>query len=325
MHSNDFSLFALFTAGFGALVGAYTPPSSPNPDSSMVVTSPLTGAQHTAGEPMSIQWTTTGLQGVSISLILLDGCPKNCVPVPGFAPIPGTDTNQLDGSLGSFSFTPPAALGQVGQGYGIQMIRNDNGHFQWSGNFGIGSSLQSSAVSSSPSSSATGSSAVSSVPASSSQPATTSGVGYTTEVVTSYTTYCPSATTVVMNNQTYAVPSPTILTITDCPCTVTKPASPFSPSSQVSPALNSTSAATTPTPYYPTGASSGFHFSTGGLSNLTVVLPTLASSAAVGGVSASGTSMSKTTSPPISSSGAGQLGMSIGGLAVGLAAAVMAF
>lgn len=46
---------------------------------------------------------------------------------------------------------------------------------------------------------------------------------YTTEVVTSYTTYCPGPTTVVHGEKTYTVTEATTLTITDCPCTIVKP------------------------------------------------------------------------------------------------------
>ncbi|KAM3497225.1 hypothetical protein MY11210_009713 [Beauveria gryllotalpidicola] len=54
---------------------------------------------------------------------------------------------------------------------------------------------------------------------------TTAGgdVVWTTEVVTAYTTYCPAPTSVVVNNKTLIVTEATTLTITDCPCTVTKP------------------------------------------------------------------------------------------------------
>ncbi|KAK8206506.1 hypothetical protein M8818_004339 [Zalaria obscura] len=48
---------------------------------------------------------------------------------------------------------------------------------------------------------------------------------YVTEVVTAFTTYCPEATSLVHNGVTYTVSEATTLTITDCPCTVTKPAS----------------------------------------------------------------------------------------------------
>lgn len=46
---------------------------------------------------------------------------------------------------------------------------------------------------------------------------------YTTEVVTSYETYCPGPTTITYGEQTYTVTEATTLTITDCPCTVVKP------------------------------------------------------------------------------------------------------
>jgi len=49
------------------------------------------------------------------------------------------------------------------------------------------------------------------------------GTDYTTtEVVTSYTTYCPGPTTIVEGGNTYTVTEATTLTITDCPCTLTK-------------------------------------------------------------------------------------------------------
>lgn len=53
-----------------------------------------------------------------------------------------------------------------------------------------------------------------------------SGQGYTTEVVQSYTTYCPSSTTVVQGSHTYTATGPTTLTITDCPCTITRSKNP---------------------------------------------------------------------------------------------------
>ncbi|KAE9377339.1 acid phosphatase [Stipitochalara longipes BDJ] len=43
----------------------------------------------------------------------------------------------------------------------------------------------------------------------------------TTQTVTAYTTYCPSATTFTQGNSTYAVTGPTTLTIKNCPCTLT--------------------------------------------------------------------------------------------------------
>jgi len=48
-------------------------------------------------------------------------------------------------------------------------------------------------------------------------------VTYVTEVVDVYTTYCPAATEITQGGKTYTVTKPTTLTITDCPCTITKP------------------------------------------------------------------------------------------------------
>ncbi|KAF7549520.1 hypothetical protein G7Z17_g6311 [Cylindrodendrum hubeiense] len=54
---------------------------------------------------------------------------------------------------------------------------------------------------------------------------TPAGPVYTTEVVTAFTTYCPEATTLSYGNKTYTITEPTTFTITDCPCTISKPVS----------------------------------------------------------------------------------------------------
>jgi len=94
-----------------------------------------------------------------------------------------------------------------------------------------------------------------------------SNVSYTTEVVTEYTTYCPEATQVSYNGQTYTVTEPTYLTITNCPCTISKPVyvtSSVACNTCAAPTTtpvyyNTTSpAATYPvSPVYPTGTGSG--------------------------------------------------------------------
>ncbi|GKT50344.1 clock-controlled protein 6 [Colletotrichum spaethianum] len=48
-------------------------------------------------------------------------------------------------------------------------------------------------------------------------------VTYVTEVVSAYTTWCPGPTVITHADKTYTITSATTLTITDCPCTVTKP------------------------------------------------------------------------------------------------------
>jgi len=52
----------------------------------------------------------------------------------------------------------------------------------------------------------------------------TSSPVWVTDVVTAYTTYCPFATEVTLGGKTYTVTEATTLTITDCPCTISKPA-----------------------------------------------------------------------------------------------------
>lgn len=56
-------------------------------------------------------------------------------------------------------------------------------------------------------------------------PQGTSANVYVTDVVTAYTTYCPSATKLTHAGTTYTVTEATTLTITNCPCTITYPAS----------------------------------------------------------------------------------------------------
>lgn len=41
-------------------------------------------------------------------------------------------------------------------------------------------------------------------------------------IVKSYTTWCPGPTVIVVNKQSYTAKGPTMLTITNCPCTITK-------------------------------------------------------------------------------------------------------
>ncbi|KAF7543209.1 hypothetical protein G7046_g10044 [Stylonectria norvegica] len=48
-------------------------------------------------------------------------------------------------------------------------------------------------------------------------------VSYTTEVVDVYTTYCPGPTELTHGGKTYTITEATTFTITDCPCTITKP------------------------------------------------------------------------------------------------------
>jgi hypothetical protein len=83
------------------------------------------------------------------------------------------------------------------------------------------------------------------------------GVVYTTEVHTAYTTVCPASTELTFNGVTYTATASTTLTITNCPCTVVKP---ITTSSVVAPSAapvypnGTTPAATTPAVVKPTTA-----------------------------------------------------------------------
>ncbi|KAF7190865.1 Clock-controlled protein 6 [Pseudocercospora fuligena] len=73
---------------------------------------------------------------------------------------------------------------------------------------------------------------------------------YTTEVVTEFTTYCPESTQITHGGVTYTVTEATTLTITNCPCTVTKPVY-SAPSSPVAPPYPSGNATTPVSPNMP--------------------------------------------------------------------------
>ncbi|KAH0370988.1 hypothetical protein KCU65_g2247, partial [Aureobasidium melanogenum] len=83
------------------------------------------------------------------------------------------------------------------------------------------------------------------------------GTMYTTEVVTSYTTVCPAATSgsyvTTINSKAYTISSATTVTVTDCPCTLVKPMATSMASSMASSTQkNGTASATKPAVY--TGA-----------------------------------------------------------------------
>jgi len=67
------------------------------------------------------------------------------------------------------------------------------------------------------------------------------GTVYETITTTALTTYCPASTTFTHGTNTYIVTEATTLTITDCPCTITRPVS--SSSSQSTPSAYTTTSA----------------------------------------------------------------------------------
>ncbi|KAF2766833.1 hypothetical protein EJ03DRAFT_384405 [Teratosphaeria nubilosa] len=131
---SEFSLFALFTAGLACVLpfaNAYTQPVGANPLGNPIYT-PNTGDIVPAGKEYNITWgpTTTG----TVTLLLLKGPPTNAVPQ--YAIVESID------NTGSYLWTPSTDLEptQGATGYGIQLIVDASGQYQYSTQFGISNS-----------------------------------------------------------------------------------------------------------------------------------------------------------------------------------------
>jgi len=136
-----------------------------------------------------------------------------------------------------------------------------------------------------------------------------SNVTYTTEIVTSYETYCPGPTTISYGTNTYTITEATTFTITDCPCTVSKPVYPTS-----SAYPTETPVYPTETPVYPTEVPTTYYPTANGTIS-TSVLPT-------GGVTATPTEYPTTAPTAIPTAGAAKVGAGLVGL-VGVVAALL--
>lgn len=141
-----------------------------------------------------------------------------------------------------------------------------------------------------------------------------SNVTVVTEVVDTYTTYCPFATQITHGSKTYTVTEPTTLTITDCPCTITRPVT------TVSSVVCNTCGAAAPTGA-PTGGNPG-GYTPPAFTNSTISTPT-APPAASGPASTGGVTPS--APPAVPTGAASKAVLSGAGLAgiVGLAAFIL--
>ncbi|EME46411.1 hypothetical protein DOTSEDRAFT_51901 [Dothistroma septosporum NZE10] len=203
---SDFSYFSLFTAGLACLVpltAAYTKPVGAQPEGNPI-SRPGLNTVVPAGENFTITWdpTTKG----TVTLLLLKGPSTNAVPqypIVEMTPNDGTYVWQVKDDL------EPSPEG-VAQGYGIQLIDDATGQYQYTTQFGVSNpdykkGSESSSESATPTKSA-------------------EGYGKTSSASPTYhkdyTTYCPSPTVLSVGNKTYTVTTATTLTITDCSCTV---------------------------------------------------------------------------------------------------------
>ncbi|KAH9833925.1 Ser-Thr-rich glycosyl-phosphatidyl-inositol-anchored membrane family [Teratosphaeria destructans] len=128
---SDFSLFALFTAGLACVVpfaDAYTQPVGANPLGNPIYT-PNSGDIVPAGKEYNITWgpTTTG----TVTLLLLKGPSTNAVPQYAIV--------ESIANSGSYLWTPSTDLEPTkgATGYGIQLIVDASGQYQYSTQFGI--------------------------------------------------------------------------------------------------------------------------------------------------------------------------------------------
>ena len=126
---SDFSFFSLFTAGLACLVpltSAYTQPTGDAPDGNPIYTPGLNDVVP-VGQPYGITWqpTTEG----TVSLVLLKGPSTNAVPQ--YALVEGID------NTGNYWWTPSDDLEPGETGYGIQLIVDATGQYQYSTQFGI--------------------------------------------------------------------------------------------------------------------------------------------------------------------------------------------
>jgi len=92
------------------------------------ISAPAKNEDVPAGKPYTIKWSPDGIKQ-TYTIMLMNGCPGNCMDI---GPIGSALEN-----TGSFVWTPEAALGKEGTGYGLRLIAEQTKNFQWSGNFGI--------------------------------------------------------------------------------------------------------------------------------------------------------------------------------------------
>jgi len=124
MYSNDFSLFALFTAGFAALASAQTLGNNP---SGHTIYTPGLNQQVPVGTPFNITWNPSP-KSASVSLYLLRGPATN---LKSLGPI-ATKTEDD----GSYMWTPSSDLEPENTHYGIILVAED-GTYQYTTQFGI--------------------------------------------------------------------------------------------------------------------------------------------------------------------------------------------
>jgi len=151
------AFFTIVAAALAAAVNAYTTPVGANPQGNPIY-KPGANERVPVGKPYTITWTPTSAPN-TVTLVLLRGPSTNILPLyPIVEKIPNT---------GSYTWTPSTALENDVTHYGIQLIDDVTGFYQYTTQFGVQNDgvVSSSSAASSAASSATpyASSAASSV------------------------------------------------------------------------------------------------------------------------------------------------------------------
>lgn len=220
------SAFSIFTAALACLApvaSAYTQPTGDAPVGNPF-TAPVLNTIVTAGQPFTVQWTPT--TNGSVSLLLMKGPPTGLVYVSTLA-----DT--IDNS-GSFVWTPGTDLtpGPTSTtGYGIELIVDATGQYQYTTQFGVSNSALDASASGSASAAAASSagSATDAAPSSSALLATDSAIAQSTTVLpmssTDAAATSASATAVstlpLANASTTLITTPVTASSTTMPATIT--------------------------------------------------------------------------------------------------------
>ncbi|MCJ1245868.1 hypothetical protein MMC30_003072 [Trapelia coarctata] len=185
-----FSVAALLTAACAGLTSAYTTPVGATP-SGNPISKPALDEIVPVGQPYTITWdpTTTG----TVTLVLLRGPSENILPL--YPIVEGADNS------GTYTWTPESSLEPDTTHYGIQLIDDESGAYQYTSQFGISNPSYSSA-SASATTTAT-SPAVSQI---------TDGQVQAPKTTTSYTTTGSSTVTKVVSVVASAVTTATVKT-----------------------------------------------------------------------------------------------------------------
>ena len=192
------SMFGLFTAGLAALaplVSAYTTPTGTAPEGNPI-SQPGLNTIVPVGESFTITWepTTEG----TVSLVLLKGPAENLIPVYAIA-------EKIENS-GTYTWDPKTTLeaSEGAKGYGIQLIDDKTGQYQYTTQFGISNDHKEAAA---PSSYAAAPSSYAAAPSAYASSAAEPAVESSSSVAPVLSTSAPVAAPVTTAAAPYTIPN----------------------------------------------------------------------------------------------------------------------